>query len=48
MDPIWVVCDGQGRVVVMFSGADAEASAAEWAERGYAVVELEQAAVDAA
>jgi hypothetical protein len=37
---VWVVLDDADQVVVMASGSDAAEFAAEWAERGYRVVEL--------
>lgn len=35
----FVVTNGEGRVVVIFTGADAKDEAAEWAARGYAVAQ---------
>jgi len=40
---LWVVLDDDDCVVVIASGADAPAFAAEWAERGARVVELHDA-----
>jgi len=37
---VWAVLDDADEVVVMASGADAAAFAAEWVERGYRIVEL--------
>ena len=34
------VLDGDGRVVVLFAGNDADDAAQEWAERGYRVETL--------
>ena len=34
------VLDGDGRVVVLFAGNDADDAAQEWAERGYRVESL--------
>jgi hypothetical protein len=33
----WVVRNAQGRVVVIFAGADAKDAAEQWAARGYDV-----------
>jgi hypothetical protein len=45
---VWVVLDEDDRVVVMASGADAAAFAAECAEQGQRVVELGVGSVVAA
>jgi len=45
---VWVVLDDQDQVLVMASGADAAAFAAEWAEEGRRVVELHGDSVAAA
>ena len=37
---VWAVLDDADEVVVMASGADAAAFAAEWVQRGYRIVEL--------
>ena len=37
----WAVRNGEGRVLVIFTGADAREAAADWAERGYEVSEVE-------
>ena len=37
---LWVVLGNDDEVVVIASGADAAAFAAEWADRGYRIVEL--------
>jgi hypothetical protein len=36
----WVVTNGEGRVVVIFTGAVAKAEAHEWAEQGYTVTRV--------
>jgi hypothetical protein len=33
----WVVRNAQGRIVVIFAGADGERAAEQWAARGYDV-----------
>jgi len=45
---VWAVLDDADQVVVMASGAEAAAFAAEWAERGYRIVELRPGEVIAA
>ena len=37
VEPMRAVLDGDGRVVVLFAGNDADEAAQEWAERGYRV-----------
>lgn len=38
VDISYVVKDRRGRVIVIFSGADAPQAASEWAGRGYDVI----------
>jgi hypothetical protein len=40
VDTVWVVLDGQQRVVLLCSGAEAAGVAIEWQERGYRVQPL--------
>ena len=40
IEPVRAVLDGDGSVVVLFAGSDADAAAQEWAERGYRVENL--------
>jgi len=37
VQPMRAVLDGDGRVVVLFAGNDADDAAQEWAERGYRI-----------
>ena len=46
VETVWVVLDDEGHVVIICSGADAPATAGEWADRGYRVVQLDAAFVD--
>ena len=39
-EQVRAVLDGDGRVVVLFAGNDADDAAQEWAERGYRVESL--------
>jgi hypothetical protein len=37
---MWAVLDGNGRVVVVFGGGEAEAEARRWHARGYRIARL--------
>ena len=39
-DSMWAVLDGNGRVVVVFGGGEAEAEARRWHARGYRIARL--------
>ena len=40
VEAVRAVLDGDGRVVVLFAGNDADDAAQEWADRGYRVESL--------
>jgi hypothetical protein len=41
VETLWVVLDGEGRVVIICSGADARDVAEDWRGRGYRTVPLD-------
>jgi len=41
VETVWVVLDGEGRVVIICSGADARSFSDEWHQRGYRVAQLD-------
>jgi hypothetical protein len=41
VEMVWVVLDGEQRVVLMCSGNDAARVAIEWGERGYRIEQMD-------